>query len=86
MIRRYSFCSEAEVTLLTERRRCPPYGLCGGNPGLVGMNRLYDADGNCTELQAKQSLLVQENQVIEIATPGGGGWGALLCCEATIDG
>ncbi len=76
LIRRYIFDSEAEVTLLTERRRHRPYGLHGGEPGQPGVNRLIHPDGRTETLPGKCTFLAQVGDILEIATPGGGGWGA----------
>jgi N-methylhydantoinase B len=70
VMRRYRFLDDARVTLLTERRRHPPWGLEGGEPGRPGENRL---DGEA--LDGKCSLDVRRGQVLEIRTPGGGGYG-----------
>ncbi|MFW6059526.1 MAG: hydantoinase B/oxoprolinase family protein [Phycisphaeraceae bacterium] len=75
LVRRYVFDAPAEVTLLTERRTHPPYGLQGGEPAQTGANRLIRADGSEVRLPGKCSLQVQPGDTLEIATPGGGGWG-----------
>ena len=70
LIREYEFLGPAEATLITERRRHPPWGLCGGLPGQVGRNML---DGEL--LPGKCQLTVQAGQTLRIETPGGGAWG-----------
>ncbi|MCP4424387.1 MAG: hydantoinase B/oxoprolinase family protein [Chloroflexi bacterium] len=65
---------EATVTLLTERRKFPPYGLAGGEPGQTGQNRLF-RDGEEIELAGKTTLTTQAGDVISVKTPGGGGYG-----------
>jgi N-methylhydantoinase B len=72
--REYEFLAPATVTLNSERRRYAPYGLRGGGPGRVGVNRLV-TDGVETELGAKASVQVQPGDRLVIETPGGGGWG-----------
>jgi N-methylhydantoinase B len=64
----------ATVTLLTDRRKYPPYGLVGGEPGQTGQNLLI-RDGKEAELAGKVSLNVKAGDVISIQTPGGGGYG-----------
>jgi len=71
LIREYEFLGPAEATLITERRRHPPWGLCGGLPGQVGRNML---DG--VLLPGKCQLTLQAGQTLRIETPGGGAWGA----------
>ncbi len=65
---------EAQVTLLTERRRFAPYGLAGGEPGQMGRNTLL-RDGEESELPGKATLTLQAGDVLRIETPGGGGYG-----------
>ena len=69
-IREFFFLEDTEVTLLTERRNHPPWGLEGGSPGLPGVNYL---DGRI--LSPKCQLFVKPGQVLRIETPGGGGFG-----------
>ncbi len=70
--REYEFLAPAQVTLLTERRQRAPWGLHGGQPGSVGFNLL-----NGEPLAAKCSFTVKAGDSITVATPGGGGWGAV---------
>ena len=72
----YRFLHPTSVTLLTERRTAPPWGLNGGASGSVGVNRLNDL-----EVPAKYEGYVAAGDVISIDTPGGGGWGTSLCKE-----
>lgn len=81
LIREFEFLTEAEVTLLTERRRFAPWGLQGGEPGMTGRNLLMRRDANGNEdtitLRGKQRLTVRRGDRIRIETPGGGGWGTV---------
>ncbi len=72
LVRVYAFDVPAEVTLLTERRRRGPWGL-GGGDGQPGSNLLRRA-GEVTQLPGKVRLQVAAGDVLEIHTPGGGGW------------
>lgn len=65
---------EAQVTLLTERRRLPPYGLSGGNPGLQGEN-IRISDGERIRLPGKGNIHLNAGDRLLIKTPGGGGFG-----------
>ncbi len=60
----------ATLSLLTDRRRHAPQGARGGEPGKPGENRL-----NGELLPAKATRELHAGDVVEIATPGGGGWG-----------
>ncbi|MBN2083500.1 hydantoinase B/oxoprolinase family protein [bacterium] len=75
VVRSYVFDHVAELTLLTERRRHAPYGLAGGLAGEAGRNVLLSADGSRRELPGKCRIQVMPGDRLEIATPGGGGWG-----------
>ncbi len=70
VIRQYQFLEDAEVSLLTERRIHPPWGLKGGQAGLCGRNEL---DGE--ELPGKLQFNAVAGQTLTIMTPGGGGYG-----------
>ncbi len=74
LIREIAFKVPTEVTLLTERRRLPPYGLQGGEPGLCGENRLLH-EGKEAVLPGKVHFQAQPGDRLIIASPGGGGWG-----------
>jgi N-methylhydantoinase B len=65
---------QAQITLLTERRRFAPYGLAGGEPGQPGRNLLIH-NSHESELPAKTTLTVQAGHLLRIETPGGGGFG-----------
>ncbi|MFP4436084.1 MAG: hydantoinase B/oxoprolinase family protein [Chloroflexaceae bacterium] len=72
--REITFEVPTDVTLLTERRRYPPYGLQGGAAGAPGVNRLLHNDEE-TELRGKVRFRAQPGDRLTIASPGGGGWG-----------
>lgn len=65
---------EAQVTLLTERRRFAPYGLAGGEPGQKGCNTVIRA-GQEQELPGKTTVSLQAGDILRVETPGGGGYG-----------
>jgi N-methylhydantoinase B len=66
--RSYRFTAPASVTLLTERRMNQPWGVSAG-AGECGVNMLNDQ-----VLPAKAQIQVEQNDVINIKTPGGGAW------------
>ncbi|WP_455202753.1 hydantoinase B/oxoprolinase family protein, partial [Kaarinaea lacus] len=70
IVREFEFLEPATVTLLTERRNNPPWGLNGGDAAKEGVNQL-----NEEVLEAKQTLQVKAKDRLTISTPGGGGWG-----------
>jgi len=75
LVREIRFLEPADVTLLTERRRIPPYGLAGGHAGRRGRNSLGTGGGR-RPLPPKLNFRVDAGQSVRIETPGGGGWGA----------
>lgn len=74
IVREIQFLTDAEVSILSERRKFAPYGLSGGEPGERGENRLISAGGEKI-LPGKVNLRVKKGDIISIRTPGGGGWG-----------
>ena len=79
LIRRTQFLAPAQVTLITERRRQPAWGLQGGEDGKPGRNsveqRSEDGRVRRRRLPGKVILDVPTGDVIRLETPGGGGWG-----------
>jgi N-methylhydantoinase B len=66
--------ADADVSLLTERRRLGPQGLAGGGAGATGENVLVRA-GNESQLPAKTTFRGLAGDILSLRTPGGGGWG-----------
>jgi 5-oxoprolinase (ATP-hydrolysing) len=75
VVRRLRFLAPMTVAILSGSRRVPPFGLAGGGDGAVGRNRLERADGRLQELAGCDQVAVQPGDLLEIATPGGGGFG-----------
>ena len=73
VIRALRLLTEAEVTILSERRTRGPYGLQGGESGQPGCNVLISG-GEEHPLAGKVSVSTREDDVIRIETPGGGGF------------
>ena len=74
IVRALQVLTDCQVTLLTERRKIPPYGLDGGEPGQTGKNLLI-RDGEEFSLPGKGSVDLRPGDVLSILTPGGGGYG-----------
>ncbi len=74
-VRRIRFLAPMEAALLSSRRLNAPQGVAGGRPGSPGRQRLIAASGAVSELPGCFSVTVALGDVIEIQTPGGGGFG-----------
>ncbi|NWU98761.1 OPLA oxoprolinase, partial [Upupa epops] len=75
IVRELLFRRGLQLSVLSERRTLPPYGLRGGSPGAVGLNLLLRRDGRTINLGAKTSVPVEPGDVFRLLTPGGGGYG-----------
>ncbi|MFB0516872.1 MAG: hydantoinase B/oxoprolinase family protein, partial [Candidatus Neomarinimicrobiota bacterium] len=75
VVREIHFLESRKVSILSERRAYPPYGLAGGQPGVKGKNILVRSDGTREVLGGKVERVIQAGERIIIKTPGGGGFG-----------
>jgi N-methylhydantoinase B len=75
VLREIEVLTEAEVTLLAERRRRGPWGLSGGSEGSPGKAALITANGVAKELPGKFNVRLKPGERIRIESPGAGGWG-----------
>ncbi len=75
IIREYLFLEDVEITILSDRKKYPPYGLKGGRPASVGRNLLINKDGIIKELPSKCHVNAKRGEKLRIETPGGGGYG-----------
>lgn len=75
VVREIRFLARTQVTVLSDRRRIPPYGLSGGEAGKPGVNAVVHADGRRQEMPAKFTTWLDSGDILAIETPGGGGWG-----------
>ncbi len=74
MIREIELRADAEVTILSERRRKGPYGLEGGKSGVPGTNIVVH-QGTETVMPGKFTTRLGAGDRVRIETPGGGGYG-----------
>ncbi|OAF69438.1 5-OPase [Intoshia linei] len=75
--RTYLFRKNLLLSVLTERRVFRPYGLYGGEDGQLGVNSLI-RNGERINLTSKNTIKIQPNDIFELKTPGGGGYGRII--------
>jgi 5-oxoprolinase (ATP-hydrolysing) len=74
-VRRVRFLEPMTASILSNGRVHAAFGMAGGEPGQVGINRVVRADGRTEELGHIGQAQMQNGDVFEIHTPGGGGYG-----------
>jgi len=77
IIREIEVLTECEVTLLSDRRTCGPWGLNGGSDGAPGQTNIIRQDGSVETMPGKFSTRLRKGERIRLESPGGGGWGVL---------
>ena len=77
IVRELEFLEDADVTILSDRRKRGPYGLQGGENGEPGRNSVF-RNGEYVELLSKTRISIRRREKLRIETPGGGGWGSTL--------
>ncbi|PHM21256.1 MAG: 5-oxoprolinase [Curvibacter sp. PD_MW3] len=75
-VRRVQFLEPMTASILSNGRRHGAFGMTGGQPGALGINRVVRSDGRVEELGHIGQVQMQAGDVFEIHTPGGGGFGA----------
>jgi 5-oxoprolinase (ATP-hydrolysing) len=75
LVREVEFREPMTAGILANHRRVAPFGLAGGGPGRVGVNRVLRRDGTSETLRATAELAVNAGDRLRIETPGGGGFG-----------
>jgi len=75
IVREIEVLTDAQVTLLADRRSRGPYGLAGGNDGASGRTLIIRRDGSEEEIPGKTSVRLRSGERVRIESPGGGGWG-----------
>jgi N-methylhydantoinase B len=79
IVREIEVLTDAQVTLLADRRSTGPYGLAGGSDGQPGrtvvVRRTNQKDDIEEEVGGKTSVQLQPGERVRIESPGGGGWG-----------
>src|SRR5499427_8690090 len=68
--------ADATGALCMERMTSPPFGLCGGKAGTSAVVTLTTADGVTRHLPSKGAFAAPAGAVIDMITPGSGGFGS----------
>ena len=61
-----------------ERMTSPPFGLCGGRAGAAAVVTLTTPDGITRLLPSKGAFAAPAGSVIDMITPGSGGFGPVV--------
>jgi len=77
VIRRIRFNQAMTASILSNHRLVPPFGLNGGEPGVVGRNWIERQNGNREILDKPATVEMEPGDVFVIETPGGGGFGSI---------
>ncbi len=75
-VRRMRFLEPMTASILSNGRHHGAFGMAGGQPGAVGINRIERSDGRSEALDHIGQAEMQPGDVFVIETPGGGGYGA----------
>jgi 5-oxoprolinase (ATP-hydrolysing) len=75
VVREIRFLEPMTVSILSNRRRVPPFGLAGGEDGAPGRNAAIRTNGDVETLGPTARFEAAAGDVVRIETPGGGGYG-----------
>jgi len=74
-VRRIRFLEPMTASVLSNGRRIAPFGMAGGEPGALGINRVERADGRVEMLTHIGSVEMAPGDCFVTETTGGGGYG-----------
>jgi len=77
VVRRIKFLEPMTAGILSSHRSIPPFGINGGKPGKPGVNMVIRSNGQVEILPACAEIEVNAGDVVQIETPGGGGFGCV---------
>lgn len=75
-VRRVRFLEPMTASILSNGRTVPAFGMAGGQPGALGINRIERAGGRHETLGHIGQAEMAPGDVFVVETPGGGGYGA----------
>ena len=73
--RRIRFLESMECSILSGHRIVRPFGIDGGEPGQIGVNKIIRLGGSEEDIGGNAQRSVEPGDTIEIITPTGGGFG-----------
>jgi 5-oxoprolinase (ATP-hydrolysing) len=74
-VRRVRFLEPMTASILSNGRKHPAFGMAGGQPGLVGINRVVRTNDQVEDLGHIGQAQMNPGDLFEVHTPGGGGYG-----------
>jgi 5-oxoprolinase (ATP-hydrolysing) len=74
-VRRVRFLERMTASILSNGRTVPAFGMAGGRPGALGINRVERRDGSVETLGHIGSAAMEPGDLFVVETPGGGGYG-----------
>lgn len=78
IIRELTFTEPVSLSVLTQHRMIPPYGMNGGREGKVGQQRMIRKDGSERKLSWWDGADLEPGDMFILETPGGGGSGKTI--------
>ncbi|MHC5675110.1 hydantoinase B/oxoprolinase family protein [Nostoc sp.] len=78
VIRRIKFIEPMTANILSSHRVVPPFGLNGGQAGIIGRNWIQRHNGIEENLDSTATVEMKPGDVFVIETPGGGGFGKVF--------
>ncbi|MGH9522950.1 MAG: hydantoinase B/oxoprolinase family protein, partial [Terriglobales bacterium] len=76
IVREIEVLTDADVAILSDRRKRGPWGLSGGGEGAPGITEIVWLDGKIERLRSKDSARLKTGERVRVSTPGGGGFGS----------
>ena len=76
LIRDITFLEPVSLSVLSQHRVVPPYGMDGGKPGKTGKNMVERRNGSTKVLKWKDGTDLKKGDRFILKTPGGGGFGS----------
>jgi N-methylhydantoinase B len=75
IVREIEVLTDADVAILSDRRKRGPWGLAGGGEGAPGKTEIVRLDGTVETLKSKDSTRLKKGERVRVSSPGGGGFG-----------